>query len=431
MERSLEHDREKFCQTTEGLGSYCRSDNPDPVRFAVKQLPNTDILDKVPVFVTGGYKIQYLIRTLRDLHASPGLRQQNLEVLLGDTDDSVITMLKLLNVKYRKIPLYGEGNVKLFQYYRSCFQYALDNYPNSSAVIFLDEDIEVSPDFFSLMSQMIPLLYRDSSLYCVTAHAAGASPNFYGYSDRLKRGITTVLWGYALTIQFMREALSKWPKERTANLYDLWLNEIVADGRECVFPEVTRTKHVGAGTNTRGFEIERFFQPIRIVNEYGIQISNLDQMSIDDWIAFMTRELKKAIPLVGNICEPRFFENLANGTYVFYYSLDVDEDNTVSIENFFTIGECLQFWAQSEVGHHQYTKILRKRPGCVIYLMGYPEEAYGHLKKPGYEPWDIINKNYTERKKMIQQRDRYTLSIIANLKTKLNDIIYENGLFNV
>ncbi len=36
-------------------------------------------------------------------------------------------------------------------------------------MIIIEEDLEISPDFFSYFSQTLPLLEQDDSLYCVSA----------------------------------------------------------------------------------------------------------------------------------------------------------------------------------------------------------------------------------------------------------------------
>ena len=404
----LEKERWEYCQTQEAMGPYCDEENPDPVRPESRSLPYTDVLDNIPVFVTGGNRPQYLYVALQSLINAPGMRRQNLEVLIGDTSDSVLTLLKLMDVKYVRIQVYGEQNSKLFQYYRATYQYAADKHQASPAAIYLDEDVEVSPDFFSVMSQMIPLLAIDPTLYCATAHAGGSSPQLYGNKDKLKRATSQVLWGYALTMMFINEALQKWPTNRKYNvLYDMWLNDNVAAPRECVYPEVSRTKHFGAGMNTQGYDLERFFLSVDLTKEVGIRITNLQDIPLKNWMALMLREIKKATVLVGNPCEPGFFHNRPNGTYIFYYSLIEDDDKLYRIDNYFRIGECLQFWALSDQGWHDALNLLRIKPGVDLYLMGVPLSSYSDFMKPGYTPWSISNLTKEESRLVIEQSSSY------------------------
>ena len=46
---------------------------------------------------------------------------------------------------------------------------AFNIYPSAEYVIILEEDLDVSPDFFSYFSQTIGLLEQDPTVYCVSA----------------------------------------------------------------------------------------------------------------------------------------------------------------------------------------------------------------------------------------------------------------------
>jgi len=428
-EDTEEYERSQFCMNHEALGSYCSSNDRDPVRFTPKPLPNTDNLENVPIMVIGGMRIAYLYKTLKSILTAPGLRLDNLEVLIGDTNDSVLTLLKLMGIRYTLIPVSGVSNSKLFQFYRSCYKHVLDNYPNADAAIFIDEDVEVSPDFFSLHSQMIPLLHRDKTLYCATAHAYPAKPaNLFGLNNKVKRAASQVRWGYSLTLTFIKEVISKWSTDRVYSLlYDTWMNEEVAFPRECVYPEISRTRHFGAGINTDGFQLERYFLPVDMEMGYGINITNIDLIPLHNWRQHMVEEIKKAIPLHGNPCAPKFFDRRRNGTYIFYYSMKYDEDGYYRIENFFYIGQCINLWSLSDRGSSEGLAFIRIRPGINLYLMAVPMSMYSKYKHSGFEPWDFFNLTVSEALYVRQKAATYTLNQDLAMRDKFNsDTIMED-----
>ncbi|KAF2359646.1 Glycosyl transferase family 13, partial [Trinorchestia longiramus] len=395
---SLDKERWQFCQTQGALGSYCDEQHPAPARPTALPLPNTDELNSIPVLITGGTRIAYLYFTLSALFNAPGLRKHNLRVFICDTNESVLKLLNLMDIQYVRTKVHGTGNSKLFQYYRAAYQYVAENYPNAPAAIFMDEDVQVSPDFFSLMAQMIPLLRVDPSIYCVTATAAGSSLAFPGEKDKVKRVASQVLWGYALTLDFIREALSRWPTSQSYNvIYDLWMYDNVVGNRECVTPEVPRTRHYGAGNNTFGFHLERFFLRTTLLNESGVRITNLNDILLENWTENTLSALKKATILEGNPCTKGFFHNRPNGTYVFFYHLEVNENNEYTLDNYFAIGECHDFWAQSDQGWHDIVTALRPRPGLQLYLVGSPVSPYVHYIGRPHTPWAMKKLSQAEQ----------------------------------
>jgi hypothetical protein len=109
-------------------------------------------------------------------------------------------------------------------------------------LIFLEEDLEIAPDFFSYFAAFAPLLDKDLSLMCVSA-----------WNDHGQRGRAvnvTALYrtdifpglGWMLTSAVGNEFAKDWP-----NLY--WDDHLrqpkVRKGRQCIFPEVSRTHTFG------------------------------------------------------------------------------------------------------------------------------------------------------------------------------------------
>ena len=419
--------RAEFCDNHDGLGQLCNPTQSSSLYNPIlDSLTNHSILDKVPVIVTGGYRLPYLSQCLEGLLKSPGVRKQNIEVFLGDTSKSVVEFLDIIDVKHSKIPVSGEGNSKLFQYYRSVYERVTKKYTTATAVIFLDEDVEVAPDFFSYMRQVIPLLHLDPTLYCVTAHNSGSGVHFYHDPNLVTRVASQVLWGYALTIDFIKEALRVWPTDPTVStLYDTWLYYGVVGTRECLTAEVSRTRHFGAGLNTEGIDVEKVFSGNRLVKGTNIRISNLMDVTFRNWSRKTVKELQESKVIYGDPCQLSTFTGLSDGSYVFPYSLKVYEDETIYITNYFIIGECLQFYAKMDGGWHGMVTPIKINRGLTVYLIGVPASPY--TKYIQYDTaWDHDSLNTTEKiavRKQISSYDREKLADIENKYKKSNPVL--------
>ncbi|ROT70496.1 hypothetical protein C7M84_011225 [Penaeus vannamei] len=203
------------------------------------------------------------------------------------------------------------------------FQLVARTFPDAPAVIFLDEDVEVSPDFFSYMSQTLWLLREDPTLYCINGFSVSGYEGRAFNSSLLLRGSVQVQWGYAVSLDFVREALASW-EQATSNtkLYDFWLYTNIRRHRECVFPEVSRTRHFGMGTNTVPYLKEPVIR-MPLQREAPIVLHDVAALKLPSWQQHITQEIKDATVLTGNPCRESFLPSPPTArSYVFYYRLD-------------------------------------------------------------------------------------------------------------
>lgn len=427
----MDEKRWNFCQNHEAHGKFC-----DFSGFFQKKKLNwnisflNNILDDVPVIITAGNRPQYLSATLAALMAAPGFIKENLLVLIGGHYPNTIQLLDIMEIQYNVFDLEGNGNAKLFQYYRKVYKYVYKHYFNSKAAIFLDEDVLVSPDFFFFMSQVIPVMLTDKTIYCASAYAHQSSHELYQKKDIVKRGSTQVMWGYALPMTFIREALNNWSFDiRNVALYDAWLYEAVIGNRECIFPEVSRSKHYGTGTNTRPLEYERFSGSMEMVSEAGIYIKNLKEIPRREWENLIENKLRQGTPVYGNPCTGHIFDNLPPGSYVFSYYVKVEDDDMYYLNSYFAIGECLGFNAESEKGWHEGVTLLRVNEDVEIVLIGVPLSRYTYLVEKQLPAWNVqtlSSKETTETNK--KMRKYYTDKLLQiDQQIKLNST---SELFN-
>ena len=103
------------------------------------------------------------------------------------------------------------------------------------AVLFLEEDLEIAPDFFSYFEATAPLMARDSTIYCISAwndhgQRGRAVDNRALYRTDVMPGL-----GWYVTAAVGLELVPKWPLTN----WDDWMRlPAIKNGRSCIYPEV-------------------------------------------------------------------------------------------------------------------------------------------------------------------------------------------------
>nr|XP_027221135.1 protein O-linked-mannose beta-1,2-N-acetylglucosaminyltransferase 1-like [Penaeus vannamei] len=382
------------------------------------------------VFVKGGRTIsetrrarhQYLYHTLNALLTAPGAQRNNVLVVLGDAPQPTTQLLRLINVNFTKVPVHGEGNLKLFRYYRSVFQLVARTFPDAPAVIFLDEDVEVSPDFFSYMSQTLWLLREDPTLYCINGY--GGSKELSEDETQVVRSDTQVSWGYAVSLDFVREALAAWQIKQEGSLYDYWLYSSVAKGRECAVPVRSRTRHYGVGMNTDAWIHEFFFLNNPTVQVPMVQLEQVARLQLPLWRQHLENSIRNATLLRGNPCGSGFIPTSTHPEIlVFYVNMDMKIDGSPDIGDYFYVAHCVGTWGLSPHGLHEGVRTVQPSKHTTLHIVGVPYSSYSYLRPPTLLAWTM--KNVSESEKMIIQ-DRFAAKSsmnIANEKLTTDDLL--------
>ncbi|XP_066956987.1 protein O-linked-mannose beta-1,2-N-acetylglucosaminyltransferase 1-like [Macrobrachium rosenbergii] len=427
IDSTLENSRWSYCEAVGGMGELCDEYNPSllPIPEA-PHLDNTamDMLSKVPVIITAGNRQQYLYYTITSLLAAHGSNKSNILVVVGNKPHLTLRLLDLLSLKYVSLPLKGNRNLHLFNYYRWVFLLVSQKFAHAPAAIFLDEDVEVSKDFFSYMSQTLGLLYNDPTLYCSNGFSASTGTHRFTDETMIRRGSVQVEWGYAITMEFIHEILSKWKLNETNTLlydYHIYLN--IRRDRECLFPEQSRTRHYGMGINTVTDLMERHNFNSNLVQRAPIRLQNVNKLEINQWRSDLSMEIRGATPIVKNPCDGDFFpKEPLNSSYVFYYRLDRSADGkTPDNYQYFHPNNCLGLWASSEQGHHEGVTIVRFAKGASLYLVGAPYSSYSYLKPFHIPLWDVDTITDKEFSKM--QKTTIHKMDIRNSNTTTEEVL--------
>ena len=146
--------------------------------------------------------------------------------------------------QYASAPL-----AKIAHHFKYVFEQAFTNYGHSHLIL-LEDDLVPAPDFLSLFRSTAHLLDQDPTLWCVSAWNDNGLKQVASDLEALYRTDYFPGLGWMLKKSLWDELRLKWPESPSTG-WDHWMRlSEQHKGRECVFPEVPRTQHIGVeGTN--------------------------------------------------------------------------------------------------------------------------------------------------------------------------------------
>jgi len=141
-------------------------------------------------------------------------------------------------------------------------------------VVIVEDDLEISPDFFEYFTATLPILKADKSLWCVSAWNDNGKTGLINESspELLYRTDFFPGLGWMLTKDLWREIMVKWPK----SYWDDWMREPQhRKGRSCIRPEVSRTKTFGKIGVSNGMFYEKHLKYI-VLNKQFVPFTVMD-----------------------------------------------------------------------------------------------------------------------------------------------------------
>lgn len=150
----------------------------------------------------------------------------------------------------------GSGYAKILRHFQFALGAVLGAPPSgrghTHAVVF-EDDLLLSPDTLLYFWSTAWLLEHDPSLWCVSAWNDQGYPHVAIDPSALGRTDYFPGLGWMITGKLWREELApKWPRTATTG-WDHWMRlSSTSQGRECIRPEVPRTRHASTrGTNVK------------------------------------------------------------------------------------------------------------------------------------------------------------------------------------
>nr|CAG4646273.1 EOG090X06K9 [Macrothrix elegans] len=146
---------------------------------------------------------------------------------------------------------------------------------NHSAVIIVEDDLDIAPDFFSYFSATYDLLLKDPTLWCVSAWNDNGKARLIDVekgSPLLYRSDFFPGLGWMITKKIWDELESKWPR----SYWDDWMRRPEQrKERACIRPEISRTRTFGKIGVSNGLFFDKHLKYIKL-NENPVDFQNLD-----------------------------------------------------------------------------------------------------------------------------------------------------------
>ncbi|XP_061594867.1 protein O-linked-mannose beta-1,2-N-acetylglucosaminyltransferase 1 [Cololabis saira] len=376
----LNRRRKLFCSKVEGYGSICSCKDPAPIEFSPDPLPSNSVFS-VPVAVIAGNRPNYLYRMLRSLLSAHGVNPQMITVFIDGYYEEPMDVVELFGLKGVQHTPISIKNARVSQHYKASLTATFNLHPEAEFAIVLEEDLDISIDFFSFLSQTIHLLDEDDSLYCISAW------NDQGYEHTaedpalLYRVESMPGLGWVLKKSIYKDELEpKWPTPEKLWDWDMWMRmPEQRKGRECIIPDVSRSYHFGIiGLNMNGYFHEVYFKKHKFNTVPNVQLKSVDSLKIEAYEVEIQKLLKEAEVLdhTRNPCEDSFLPDSDGKTYVMFIKMESESDTSTWTE----LAKCLHVWDLDVRGNHRgLWRLFRKRNHVLVVAAPFSPYA---IKKP-------------------------------------------------
>ena len=187
---------------------------------------------------------------------------------------------------------------------------------NQPAVIIIEDDLALAPDFFEYFQATLPILKSDPTLWCVSAWNDMGQEKFVRDPTALRRTNFFPGLGWMLTKELWTELSPKWP----AGYWDDWMREPAnRKGRDCIHPEISRSYTFGRKGSSGGQFFDQHLSGIKLNDKFvKFTESDLTYLLKPQW----DRNFKQLIEPRSfvAISSPAEIEQHSNARLALYYS---------------------------------------------------------------------------------------------------------------
>ncbi|KAK3914406.1 Protein O-linked-mannose beta-1,2-N-acetylglucosaminyltransferase 1 [Frankliniella fusca] len=377
--------RKEFCNHIEGYGSVCSCQDPAPIMFNPEPIPNNQVKN-VPVAIIASNRPHYLYRMLRSLLSARGAQPDMITVFIDGYFSEPMEVTQLFGLRGVQHTPIGTKNARISQHYKAALTATFNLFPSAQHVIIVEEDLDVSPDFFSYFSQTLRLLDEDPSLYCISAWNDQGYEHTSDDPTRLYRIETMPGLGWVLKRSLYKEELEpNWPTPEKMWDWDMWMRmPEVRKGRECIVPDVSRTYHFGSsGLNMNSYFQEVYFKQHSFNTESYVELKNIDSVKKNNYERLIWRDLKRSIPLdhSKDPCDENFVPERKGEVYVLYIKMESPKDFSTWLQ----VAKCFRIWDLDARGYHNSMWRMRVK-GSDIMVIGAPNSEYSKFKPAHITP---------------------------------------------
>ncbi|XP_050707297.1 protein O-linked-mannose beta-1,2-N-acetylglucosaminyltransferase 1-like [Eriocheir sinensis] len=390
--------RQEFCGHIEGYGSVCSCTDPAPLAFTTEPLLNNQVHD-VPVAIIASNRPHYLYRSLRSLLAAPGVNPDMITVFIDGYYEEPLAVTKLFGLRGIQHTPLGVKNARIAQHYKASLTATFNIFPAARHAIILEEDLDVSPDFFSFFSQTLRLLEEDPTIYCISAWNDQGYEHTSSDPALLYRVETMPGLGWLLRRTLYKEELEpRWPTPEKMWDWDMWMRlGEVRRGRECVVPEVSRTYHFGSsGLNMNSFFQDTYFKKHSFNTLTYVEMKDLESLRQGPYEELLDSMFRRGTLLdhSASPCEETFVPDTHGQTYLLFVNMTHHKDFTTWLQ----VAKCLRVWDLDGRGYHKGMWRLNMKSNPLL-VVGVPFSQYSKYKPASLKPMTLPATGTAEKMK--------------------------------
>lgn len=160
-----------------------------------------------------------------------------------------------------------KGYFHIARHYRWAIEHAFGLYSGMNMLIIVEDDLNISADFYEYFITLAPMLMNDSRLLCVSAWNDNGKKRSIDLNANSRLYLTDFFpgLGWMLKKQLWNEIKVKWPRV----YWDDWLRHWAQrKDRKCIRPEISRTSTVGRKGISNGQYYEQHLKYIEHSKTY-------------------------------------------------------------------------------------------------------------------------------------------------------------------
>eukprot|EP00127_Corallochytrium_limacisporum_P001496 Clim_evm2s61 gene=Clim_evmTU2s61 len=307
---------------------------------------DAQFLASIPVAVIASNRPQYLHRTLSALLRADGVTRTSINVYVDGDHPEVSDVCNLLGIFHRNFQARGSRSGRIANHYKNSLTHAFEHFIDARYLFVMEEDLEVSPDVFTYFAQLVPVLEVDPSLYCISAWNDHGFPQSSHDPALVYRTDYMPGLGWLLKRELFETELGlKWPIPEKRWDWDMWMrNPRIRQGRECLYPDVSRTFHFGAsGVNVNNYFQNAYFLGRKKNEERGVQLhdpSRLLKRNYEEDLQHLVSHAR-VLDHSKDPCDPDFVPTDVQGQdFVFVYEMNTRRDP----DHFLQACRCFGIW---------------------------------------------------------------------------------------
>lgn len=378
--------RREFCSHIEGYGSVCSCADPASLVFNPEPIANSRV-SNVPVAIIASNRPHYLYRMLRSLLSAKGANKDMITVFIDGYFEEPLEVTKLFGLRGIQHTPIGFKNARISQHYKASLTATFNIFPTASHAIILEEDLDVSEDFFSYFNQTIDLMERDPTIYCISAWNDQGYEHTSSNASVLYRVETMPGLGWILKRSLYKDELEpKWPTPEKMWDWDMWMRTAaVRKGRECVIPEVSRSYHFGSsGLNMNSYFQDTYFKTRSFNTQPYVQLKNIDTVIKDNYEELLVQMLLRGsvVDHSKSPCEDDFIpDKPESDVLLMFIKMEEPKDFVTWLQ----VAKCFKIWDLDPRGYHKSMWRMRMK-GSELLVIGVPQSEYSQFKPANITP---------------------------------------------